>query len=113
MDKTHYTPRRPNVPAVWYTRRMTISKNLVESWVAAEAAAGRNRTEALQALNKACKTHYRMNRTYEWQHKTVEIPPTPRDHMVRVAMPHVLETAGVDVGRLSAAEIRKLAERLS
>ena len=113
MDKAHYTPGRSNVPAFCYTRRMANSKNLVESWIAAEAAAGRNRTDALKALNKACGSQYRINRTYEWQHKTVDIPPTPRDYMLRVALAHVLETGGLSNKALSPAEIRKLADRLS
>lgn len=113
MDKAHYTPGRSNVPAFCYTRRMANSKNLVESWIAAEAAAGRNRTDALKALNKACETQYRINRTYEWQHKTVEIPPTPRDYMLRVALGHVLETCDLLAKPPSPADLRKLADRLS
>jgi hypothetical protein len=111
MDKSKYTPAggysQPRRLA-WYAHRM--SKNLVENWVAAEAAAGRNRTEALKRLNASCQTRYRLNRTYEWEHKTVEIPPTPRDYMVRVALPHVLAEIGI---KLSAADLRKLADHLS
>lgn len=113
MEHAHYTPGRPNATALWYTRRMANSKNLVESWIAAEAAAGRNRTDALKALNKACDSQYRLNRTYEWQHKVAEIPPTPRDYMLRVALGHVLESSGIVPKPLSLAEARKLSDRLS
>ena len=114
MDTKQYTPdqagRHSGQPA-WYARLM--AKTLVESWLAAEYAAGKNKTEATAALNKATGMRYTLHRVLEWEKGDREVPAKARNHMTRTALRHVLETAGVDVARLSAAEIRKLADRLS
>lgn len=114
MDKAHYTPpgrdRQPARP--WYPRKMT-TKTLIESWLASEYAAGKNKTEATAALNKATGMRYTLTRVLQWEKGERDVPAKARQHMIRVALRQVLETGGVDVNRLSAAEIRKLADRLS
>lgn len=114
MDKADYIPhsRRRQTPwATWYAHAMT--KTLIESWLAAERAAGMNKTEATAALNSATGMHYTVHRVLEWEKSDRGVPAKARNHMVRVALRHVLETAGVNVGTLSAAEMRKIADRLS
>lgn len=115
MDKAHYTPPsrdRQQAARPWYPRQMT-TKTLIESWLAAEYAAGRNKTEATAALSKATKMRYTLHRVLEWEKGERDVPAKARQHMIRVALRQVLETAGVNVDRLSEAEIRKLADRLS
>jgi hypothetical protein len=115
MDRSKYTPAGRHIQphrSAWYARRMT-TKTLVESWLAAEYAAGKNKTEATAELNKATGMRYTLHRVLEWEKSEREVPARPRNHMIRVALRQVLETGGVDVERLSAAEIRKLADRLS
>ncbi len=90
-----------------------MTKTLIESWLAAEYATGKNKTEATAALNKATGKCYTLHRVLEWEKGQRDVPGTVRNHMIRVALRQVLETAGIDVGRLSAAEIRKIADRLS
>jgi hypothetical protein len=90
-----------------------MTKTLIESWLAAEYAAGRTKTEATAALNKATGMRYNLTRILQWEKGERDVPAKARRHLIRVALRHVLETAGVDVGGLSAAELRKIADRLS
>jgi hypothetical protein len=90
------------------------TKSLIESWLAAEYAAGKNKTEATTALSKATGMRYTLHRVLEWEKGERDVPAKARRHMLRVALPLVLEDlASVDAGSLSASVIRKLADRLS
>ena len=42
-----------------------------------------------------------------------DLPAKARNHMIRVALRQVLESAGIDVVPLSVAALRKIADRLS
>ena len=116
MDAAYYTLRgRHSQPGelalAWYSRKMT--KTLIESWLAAEFAAGKNKTEATAALSKATGMHYYLSRVLDWEKGERDVPAKARQYMIRVALRHVLETGGVDVSGLSDSQIKKIADRLS
>ena len=63
MGKSYYTPllqRRQTPRALWYAPAMT--KTLIESWLEAERATGKNKTEATAALNTATGMRYTVHR---------------------------------------------------
>lgn len=115
MDNHKYTPARrhdqPNRPT-WYARYMA-TKTLIESWLAAEYATGKNKTEATAALNKATGMRYTLHRVLEWEKGERDVPGKARSYMMRVALRQVLATGGLDPSNLSDAQIKKLADRLS
>lgn len=85
--------------------------NLIQSWLAAEAAQGRNKTDATAALNKATGMRYTLHRILEWERGDRELPGKVRRYMIGVVLPDVLAGAGVET--LSAAKLRKIAQALS
>ena len=114
MDKTHYTPHGRHsqpAPLAWYARAM--SKTLIETWLAAEYAAGKNKTEATAALNKATGKRYTLHRVLEWEKEERDVPAAARAHMLRVALPAILEASGLSTKDLTPSALRRLADRLS
>ncbi len=114
MDRPKYTRSmrlRQMARPLWYAHAMT--KTLIESWLETEYAAGKNKTEATAALNQAIGTHYTLHRILEWEKGERGVPAKARNHMIRVALRQVLESAGIDVALLSVAALRKIADRLS
>ena len=88
-------------------------KRLVHSWLAAELADGLTRTEAAAALSRAVGTDYGLSRVGEWEKDVRGVPAKARRYMIRRALGIVLQEAGVDVGRLAPAQLRKIADALS
>lgn len=112
MNTLYYTPEHRYFSSLFDARFMGQPKNLVESWLAAEHAAGRSRTQAVKELNKACDARYRLNRTYEWQRGVREVPPRAMQHMIRVSLRYVLQTEGIGE-ELTRATVKRIADRLS
>lgn len=94
------------------TKRTSVS--LVASWLAAELAAGKNKTEAVRDLNEACGTKYQLPRINEWLEQSERSAPSKvRRHMLSSALPYVLSSEGLDVGLLAGAKLLRVVDRLS
>jgi hypothetical protein len=95
----------------WYA--FVMSKTLVDSWLAAELASGKTKSEAMRALNKACDTAYTLSRIGDWVNGKLAVPVKARPYMLRVALAYVLEDEGISANALTTAKIKRIAERLS
>jgi hypothetical protein len=107
--------------AVWYADRVKAPRalkasnaaNLVESWLAAERAAGKTKTQAVADLNAECQSDYSLTRIGEWANEKRPFPNRVRRIMLRIALPYVLKKHNIDTRSLRGDTLSRLIDELS
>lgn len=88
--------------------------SLVRSWLESQQGKpGSTKAEVLRGLNEAMGTQHAQGRLYEWLTLEREPDRDTRKHMMRECIAPVLEKNGVNVDRLTPAQLRAIAEALS